>query len=245
MRPLASADMLLAWEEGQHRPAVDRALTLLGAGWQDRPWQTLATASLGERDTLLFALREATFGPTLRAIAECGQCGSELELSMTVSDICAPAGPERDQPEHEFSQGGFLLRFRLPNTTDLAAVRGSPTATAARRLLLHRCVMSSLPEGDGPAGEDLPDDVATELADRMAELDPQAEVSLGLVCPACDHRWSMILDIADFFWTEVATAAARLLRDVDGLARAYGWSERDILAMSAHRRDAYLSLVGV
>src|SRR5206468_730296 len=37
--------------------------------------------------------------------------------------------------------------------------------------------------------------------------------------------------------------AGRLLREVDALARAYGWREPDILALTPWRRDAYLQLV--
>ena len=43
---------------------------------------------------------------------------------------------------------------------------------------------------------------------------------------------------------ELATQAKRLLREVHFLARAYGWREADILAMSARRRQAYLEMVG-
>jgi hypothetical protein len=34
------------------------------------------------------------------------------------------------------------------------------------------------------------------------------------------------------------------LLDVDALARAYGWSEPQVLALSATRRAAYLQLIG-
>jgi hypothetical protein len=37
--------------------------------------------------------------------------------------------------------------------------------------------------------------------------------------------------------------ARRLLREVDALARVYGWSEAAILALPATRRQAYLEIV--
>jgi hypothetical protein len=77
----------------------------------------------------------------------------------------------------------------------------------------------------------------------MAECDPQAEVLLDLACPACDHRWPLLFDATAYLWAEIAVHARRLLREVHLLARAYGWREADVLALSAARRSYYLDLV--
>ena len=81
------------------------------------------------------------------------------------------------------------------------------------------------------------------LSERMAELDSLAEVRLELNCPQCRHRWLVALDIVSFFWSEIVVQAKRLLHEVHLLARAYPWSEADILAMSERRRKYYLNLV--
>ena len=39
------------------------------------------------------------------------------------------------------------------------------------------------------------------------------------------------------------TAAERLFLDIDALARAYGWTEREILNLPPARRAAYLQIV--
>ena len=51
------------------------------------------------------------------------------------------------------------------------------------------------------------------------------------------------LDIAGFVWREVALAARRLLTEIHRLARAYGWSQQAIAAMSTPRRAAYLEML--
>ena len=76
----------------------------------------------------------------------------------------------------------------------------------------------------------------------MAEADPLAEVLVDVVCPACAAQFVADLDIASFVWAEVRARAQRLLRDVDVLARAYGWTEPEVLALTDRRRDAYLAL---
>ena len=78
----------------------------------------------------------------------------------------------------------------------------------------------------------------------MARRDPQAEVLLDLDCPACNHRWQILFDIASFFYAEVSAYAKRLLREVHTLARRYGWREADILSMSTARRQFYIELPG-
>jgi hypothetical protein len=55
----------------------------------------------------------------------------------------------------------------------------------------------------------------------------------------------MGFDIEEYFWVEVAARAMRILREIHILARAYGWREADILAMSTRRRQAYLELAPV
>jgi len=77
----------------------------------------------------------------------------------------------------------------------------------------------------------------------MLEADPRAEITIRLTCPACSHEWDLLFDIADFFWTEIAAKGHRLLREIDVLARAYGWTEREILSLSAQRRQTYLELL--
>jgi hypothetical protein len=91
---------------------------------------------------------------------------------------------------------------------------------------------------------EVPDQILDAVEQRMAQLDPQAEVCLDLSCPECDHRWQMNFDIANFVWSQVVATARRVLREVDLLARTYGWSEDHVLALSPFRRQAYLDLAG-
>jgi hypothetical protein len=77
----------------------------------------------------------------------------------------------------------------------------------------------------------------------MQEHDPGADVRIGLSCPACQHGWTLGFDIVSFIWGEIEDWAQRLLADVHVLAQAYGWSERDILALSPTRRQLYLEMV--
>ena len=134
------------------------------------------------------------------------------------------------------------MRFRLPNSHDLAAVSGSSDPTAARVLLLERCLAARKAGQPVPAST-LPTGVVEAVEARMSKLDPQGETILELRCAACGHQWRAALDIGRFFWQELAAEARRLLREVHLLASAYGWGEAEILALTPARRDAYLAQV--
>lgn len=241
MRGLSAADILWAWECGRHRHPIDRALLMLRAADNALPVTELDRLSIGQRDARLLELRIATFGDRLDGRADCPNCGAALEFSL-------PAGDLRIAPNDAVDGGivleeaGRQLRLRPPNSRDLAwLVQGGQTGDPARALL-QRCLEDEeTTDGDADL-ETLPPRLLQRIPDLLAEIDPQADVSLDLTCAACGHGWSLPFDIASFLWAELAAQARRLLAEVDALARRYGWGEADILALSAARRQLYLEM---
>jgi hypothetical protein len=243
MRPLSAHDLLRVWEVGEDQHPLDRALTLLVFACPDLTWEELAELSIGQRDARLLALRERVSGPKLSGFAECPRCAERLEFDLAVADLRVATEPDAGEEERELVADGLALRFRLPNSRDLAAILGGHDTAAARGLLVRRCVLEASRDGVPLDVGELPVEATAELARRMAACDPQAEVLLDLDCPACGHGWQALFDIVAYFWAELAAQAKRLLRDVHTLARAYGWREVDILGMSARRRQFYLEMV--
>ena len=246
MRSLSAHDLLRIWEVGEGQHPLDRALTILAAACPELTRDELAALSIGQRDARLLALRELTYGPRLEGFVQCPGCAESLEFDVTATDLKASA-PGANGEALELVAGGLEVRFRLPDSRDLASVLGCPDATAARDLLVRRCVLEARREGNPEGGRvedgELPAEVIAEISRRMSEHDPQAEVLMDFRCPACDHRWQALFDALTFFWAELAAQAGRLLREIHALARAYGWREADILSMSARRRRFYLEMI--
>jgi hypothetical protein len=187
-------------------------------------------------------LREKTLGPLLQGFAHCPQCRASLEFSL---DVAAIRQPEPAAQEYAVSIDDVHVRFRLPNSFDLAAVVGCSGIEAARRLLIERCVLQAQQADQEIPGSLLPDAVIPALAQAVRETDPQADMQFELQCAECGHTWLALLDIVSFFWAEIIALAKRLMLDVHTLARAYGWSETEILAMNAARRQYYLELASL
>lgn len=243
MRPLAASDLLRAWELGQHRPTWARALLLLASAFPDTPRRQLASLSIGRRNAELFALREATLGPTLNAVARCPGCRQEIEFSVGTRELIA-APPDRwGGPDYQAEIDGFVISARAPTTLDLAAAAECGEVTRARRRLVHRCIRQARRHDADVAIGELPEEVIGAVGDLLDAADPAARIHLALACPACERAWTANFDIAAYFWAELAGQVRRILGEIDSLARAYGWSEAEILAMSPFRRQAYLDLV--
>jgi hypothetical protein len=243
MRPLSVQQIIRAWELGQRQHPLDRALTLLTLACPEQSPTALASLSIGQRDAYLLTLRELTFGSQLTGLAVCPHCGERLEATHQVSDFrLVDLQPPQPQ-EYTCQIGGFDLRFRLPNSWDLAAIVGQRDANMAQSLLGQRCLLQVSRAEQPVSYPQLPLKVINQLTACMAECDPQAEILLNFSCPTCDYTWKVLFDIVTFFWGELNAQAKRLLQEVHTLARFYGWRETDILAMSTTRRHLYLSLV--
>jgi HD-GYP domain-containing protein (c-di-GMP phosphodiesterase class II) len=210
----------------------------------------LLASSVGQRDMALLAIREQVFGSSFASYAECPQCRAALEFAFSANDIRVGAAAESDDRQVlTFERDGYTIQARLPDSADQLAIVGCGDVASARALLLQRCILSVAYQGIGMEAKDkkdrneLPESVIAALGEAMIERDPQAEIRLKLVCPSCDHQWLAVFDILTFLWQEITTHARRILRYVHILASAYGWSESEILALSAMRRRFYLEMV--
>jgi len=239
MRPLSAAQLLEAWERGLGETRWRRALPLLAAS-SDSSTEGVAVLSVGERDRRLLKLREWVFGSELGSVASCESCSERLEWTVDTKSLLTVPQALTDGA---FTRDDYEIAFRLPNTLDLEVVAQSADADVGRAVLLQRCVTSATKAGVAVGAGELPESVTDALAERMAEVDPQADVQMDLTCPACGHRWQALFDIESFFWTELQSWAQRILSEVHLLACAYGWREKDILELSAWRRQFYLGLV--
>jgi hypothetical protein len=235
MLPLSPSDLLALWERGRGRHAIDRALLLFAAACPELAADRLADLPLGQRNAALLRLRHCTFGPEIPAYIDCPGCGERMEFALQ-GDMFLP-------PEKEAHTGGELeadgFRFRLPTSRDLSALLGHADAESAAAHLLERCCVV---RPDGASAPSLHVLLETIEA-RLETLDPNADIELSLVCASCEHAWAAPFDIAAVLWDEVDARARALLAAVHTLARAYGWSERDVLALGEQRRSAYLDMV--
>lgn len=235
MAALSAQDVLAIWERGRARHAIDRALLLFAAACPELPADRLADLPLGQRNAALLGLRRSTFGSEVRAYVDCPSCGERMELALQTDMFLLPA--EQTDGGGVFETDGF--RFRRPTSRDLAAVLGHADKESAAAYLLERCCVARLDDASTSSLHSLLEKVEAGLE----SLDPSADIKLSLTCEGCEHAWAALFDIGAVLWDEVDARARALLAVVHTLACAYGWSEREVLALGEQRRSAYLDMV--
>src|ERR1700722_11100830 len=236
MKMFSASQILGVWERAVGEHPVDRALTMLAAACPESGRDQLAELSIGRRDARLLSLRESVFGTALNASATCPHCCQSLEFTLQTTELSRGVAEDLAEP-CEITDRGALVKCRLPNSVDLRAAARCLDVAEARKVLLDRCLI-------GTNEEALTEAAIASLADRLCECDPFADFTLELQCVECGYSWSVIFDIAIFFWSEIDALAKRLMLEVVALARAYRWSEGEILSMGATRRQFYLEMAG-
>ncbi|MGK2914865.1 MAG: hypothetical protein ACSLE5_10535 [Porticoccaceae bacterium] len=224
------AQVLECWERGGSRHPLDRALLLVASALPGCSLPELAEMPLARRDQQLLALHRAMFGPGLPGYVDCPACNTRLEFTLDAETLGA-----------EVSSGGdtFIeidgLRIRRPTSRDLASVIDA--ADPPYRLAQRLCA-----DADGELPVLTPAQVSL-VESALEQADAATDIALNFCCAHCDAGWQTGFDIGDYLWREIDARAQGLLADVHTLARAYGWSERDVLALSDARRAAYIDRV--
>ncbi len=240
MAALSATHLLEAWERAQGESAVRRSIRVLSALGEEE--ETLKELPLGNVDGQLLELYREIFGTRIDGLADCPACNAPVEFSVPASTLVFPAA-DSGAPitvTHE----GVTVSLRLPNNNDLEEVAGEADLSLARRKLFQRCVVkASGAEGDLISIEGLPEKIINEAAEKMSRADPQADIVFALRCPNCEGSWDAPFDVSSFFFGHLHAWAKRLLLEVHELAGAYGWSEQEILSLSAARRQSYLGFV--
>lgn len=235
-----AADWLDAWESALPLAPGWREAALLKPACPGTPLEELAALPLGERDRLLLELHEALFGQQLPCTALCPACGERCEWEQPLHAWRSAHEPAASR-EAEWRGDSWHIRLRPPTGLDLAAA----AATAEpERALFERCLIRAQHGDARVAASAVPPELLPELADALAAANPQLDMSVALACPACGHAWEADFDIGPYLWAELDAWAQRLLLDVHRLAQHYGWSEPEVLALSAQRRARYLAMVG-
>ncbi|MFA0811102.1 hypothetical protein [Microbulbifer epialgicus] len=215
---LTAAAILGAWEIGAARRPLDRAIAILWAAGAVEDIDP-ADLSLAERDRLLLSIRANTFGPTLPACATCPSCNAELEMELDAGRLIdsLPAIDTSDQP------------LRLLTSRDLAAICNLAPDKQASEIRARLC------------NRKLTDGEAEVIDQRIEQQVVATELYAEITCSECNAGWSESLDVTSHIWAEIEMTALGLLGEVSEIAAAYGWSEGEILSMSAARRTVYLT----
>ncbi len=188
-----------------------------------------------DRDRLLAWLYRDLFDDRIDADAVCAGCGASFAVQFSISSMADAERPRQppgiDGPDAECRYRLHGVAFRLPSSADLDAVAAVP-AEDRRRALLERCVVA----GDAGGHE-------TAIEAAMAALGPTLDIDVDCRCPHCDSDQPLRFDIASFLLKSLANDRRFLLREAHRIARAYGWSHAEIMALPRAERQEFVRLI--
>lgn len=243
MRFLSSADIIRVWEFGQGKSLVEQALILLAPAFPEMSRQELYDLPIGNRDLRLLELRRLLAGERLTGKSGCPQCDAELQFSLTLSQLIMNDYRRLGANDYVEEIEGYQLRFRALTSQDQLDVAHLYDVEEAAAALRRASLIEARWQGQPVAPESLPESVYDALGERLIDLDPQVETRFSLNCAVCDTRFSAVFEAVEFVWCEIVAHATHALEEVVLLARAFGWSEREILEMTPRRRQRYLDMV--
>ncbi|MDP9422439.1 MAG: hypothetical protein M3Q19_06335 [Pseudomonadota bacterium] len=183
-----------------------------------------AALVIGDREVLLRAIYAITVTPKISAVAHCAAgCGGAAEFDVDLPSLIRK--PPEAGPVHRLRLGRKRISIRLPTGADVERVLGM--GTEAEQLLAD-CVAEKV-------------DSLALVAAAIERLDPNAECEIAVPCQECGALIQLYLD--GFALLRAAVMAhGGIFRQIDHLARTYGWSEDEILALPRARRLRYCAM---
>jgi hypothetical protein len=218
-RAAALMDLALAGREVAAQGRARLLATALGGEQREAgpDLGTLIRAAWGVRPDLAALRGDAGLG-TVAVLATCPACATALEFDL-------PPGfalPEALGAPDAVVFDGTAYPLRLPRLGDFGP---------------HGLDLAALSHGAAPWH----DPGFRAMAEAALEAaDPVLALTVALPCPDCGATADHLFDPLVFVWDELDRTARRLMADVVVLARAFGWGEGEVLALSPARRAAYV-----
>lgn len=193
-----------------------------------------------DRDRLLAAIYERTFGKRIESTAVCTACSSPFDLDFSLDDLraaldhSADSSTTRALPDGTFRTAGGM-RFRLPTAQEEIDAALLPPEEG-RRTLASRCIL------EAPAGNARPDSL-DELESAIEEVAPVLDLDVAMACPECGARQSVRFDVQFYLLCAIRQERAQLSHEIHRIASAYGWRLNEILALERSERRALTELI--
>ena len=224
--------------------ALIAALTLSIGTIEHPRKEQLLQLTAGDRERLVLAICARLLGGQIDLVAACPSCRAIAEVPVRIDHVVAlrPESPLDHERTVGLDAGNahWTARCRPPTGADLEkAARGGPDA--ARSLIVDCLLALTTPDGCPASAGELPRECESAAADALAAFDPAAECRIAMACPSCGDEIDAVLDGYTLLRTALG-GARQIYDDVYRMARAYHWSEAEILSLPMGRRRRYLAI---
>lgn len=194
--------------------------------------------TLDRRLRALAGIARATFGNSLAWQARCPACREPMELELGLAPLLTTAD---DSGAIECApRPGTRLSLRLPTGLDQQSWRELAVPHGELSLAMARSLVEGLDGGVPDPGWRMPEEWLDAVEAELAARDPLNMLEAGARCPSCDTASAIELDLEAVILELLAREQRRVMEEVHRLARAYHWSEAEVLTIPPRRRAFYL-----
>lgn len=188
-----------------------------------------------DRDVILSAIYERTYGSRIQGTMDCPECGSQYDFDFLLGDFREAILSDRETPTLRFEGSQVYtqadnLELRLVNGADELSIRGMD-ADQASQVLLDRCCKNYEPE------------VAVDIEKIFARLTPLLRSDVESICPECNSVHPVQFDMQYYLLTKLMQDKNYLSYEVHRIASAYHWSSAEILGLPRQLRKRYVAMI--
>jgi hypothetical protein len=188
-----------------------------------------------ERDRVLAEVYVRNYGDRIQSEPRCGKCGVKFDVDFRLSELVESTWPTAPPRRLDIDEVRYL---RVPNGGDELAVRGLP-GSGALEALAARCTRART--SDSPSSSPIP---VAEMSTLLEQTAPVLDLELGAGCPECLAHNDLGFRIQSYLLQRLLAERRQLPRQLDRLARAYGWSATEILSLPRTTRMELVELAG-
>jgi len=200
--------------------------------------------SLKRRLQALLAVGFITHGQHLQFQSTCSDdaCAQILELEV---DLLAFCEPEDESLMTCHPATDIVLELRLPTSADQALWRHQ-TFSENNEALFSSLATTLVVSINGVAPQpdwQAPPAWLDSIAQSLESHDTMMTMQVDSVCPECGVTISVGFDLEAQLLSLLANQKKTLLQHIHRLASVYHWTEEDILALPANRRQYYIERI--
>lgn len=176
----------------------------------------LSRLTIGDMAALILQIRRMVFGEYIFSIMPCPSCNTEMSLELKISHILQP--PLNEPKDcYDIKVENFMFKLRPVTNGDINQTRENINQKNFTERIIRTCIISSTPELE----EEIDYNLLEKISLNLAELDPQADLILDLVCPNCKHIFQVPFFPEDFLLREFDALQQQFEMEVHWLAFNY------------------------
>lgn len=198
---------------------------------------------VGDRLAMLVKLLRASGQDTLVAALTCNaiDCGGSFEIEIDLSTLLDYHRHANQESEIEAEADGGSIHLRRPTAEDQNVWRQGGFLNP--HLATEKMVQSLVIESEVGMDSPIPEIIIQAIEKAMRAADPLMAPTIESECPDCGQRQQQVLDLGSLLLRRLERIQTGMIEDIHVLASSYHWTEDQVLALPAKRREQYLKLI--